>query len=348
MTLPLLSITSMSFTVYHDAPFPIVHTQMNGEILFCNASCERLLQLQSKAFLHKPISALFPSHVHAQLDQMIQDPELLPFIKANIPLTQQTLEIELFVQAQPTGNLFWYFKDHTKYNELLREKERGQTLPRKYGHDINNLLTVIISAAQLIEMDLEENSPFHEDIADITEAAHRAATQTKLFMNIGRQEYIRHKRISLQSFFQTHQDLCMHLFGSTYSAPKMNNDVVIANTNSIEIAIIMSTMHLKKSYPSTQWALSLHDVVLHPPDASQTFGLLSGAYACISISNPEFTQLHSIASSDRYIYHTEAPMLNPVWISMIHCRGTVIQRKTQKGHMAISLYIPLCLDEETL
>lgn len=328
-----------------DSPFPVMHTRKDGAILYCNASCERLLHIQGSHWEDKNIINLFPVDQQSNIEQLIVDPELFPHVELIFRLETQVLELDIFAQNISDG-LLWFFKDETKYNELIREKERNQTIPQKYGHDINNFLTVIISATQLIEMELEPESPFHEDISDILEASHRAAVQTKQFMNIGRQEHINHTAFSLVSFLVDHQTRFTELLGQEYALPSLEDDTVYANENSIEIAIIMSVMHLKKIRPRQNWALSLHEVSLRPPLSNQTFGVLCGKYACISISNIEEENLKAMISNGQYIKHCESPLLVPVWNSMTHCRGTIIEREREKDLYAVSLYIPLNLDEE--
>ena len=128
----------------------------------------------------------------------------------------------------------------------------------------------------------------------------------------------------------------------------MADDIVYANEHSIEIAIIMSIMHLKRILPHQKWALSLHNVHLYPPFASQIFGILAGEYACISISNLEEEELKTMISNGQDIAQRESPLLVPTWNSMTHSRGTIIQRERENDLHAVSLYIPLQLDEETL
>lgn len=337
-------MTSTVSQLLQDSPFPIMHTDANGIVLYCNASCERTLRIQRSHWEEKSIVDIFPQARQPHIIQLISDPELFPHVDVIFPLENHTIELDIFVQSI-SGGLLWFVKDQTKYNELIREKKRNQTIPQKYGHDINNFLTVIISATQLIEMDLEPDSPFHEDIADILEASHRAAIQTKQFMNIGRQEHINHTRFSLVSFLRKNQDRFSELLGHSYTI-SLPNDIVYANENSIEIAIIMSIMHIKKIQPDQKWALSLHEVYLGPPLSNQTFGVLAGKYACISISNLENAKLETMISNSQCIIQRESPLLVPAWNSMTHCRGTIIQRTSENNLHAVSLYIPLNLDEE--
>ena len=329
-----------------DSPFPIIHTNLDGLFIYCNATCERILRIQGAYWKEKSIVALFPKDQQSHIGQLIVDPELFPHVELILPLENQVLELDIFVQKISDG-LLWFIKDQTKYNELIREKKRNQTIPQKYGHDINNFLTVIISASQLIEMDLEPDSPFHEDIADILEASHRAAVQTKQFMNIGRQEHINHNKFSLVSFLIRNQERFSELLGQDYANLSIPYDTIYANDSSVEIAVIMSIMHVKKILPHQKWALYLHEVDIHPPLSNQTFGVLPGKYACISISNITKEKIKTMIATGQNIKQCESPLLAPAWTSMTHCRGTIIQREREKDYHAVSLYIPLHLDEES-
>ena len=166
-------------------------------------------------------------------------------------------------------------------------------------------------------------------------------------MNIGRQEHINHSRFSLRTFLLQNQERFSELLGQEYTSLSLTNDTVYANKSSIEIAIIMSIMHIKKILPDEKWALYLHEVYLRPPVSNQVFGVLAGKYACISVSNIEDKRLEKMISNGRYINQRESPLLVPAWNSMTHCRGTITQRARDQNLHAVSLYIPLHLDEES-
>ena len=224
---------------------------------------------------------------------------------------------------------------------LEKENQRYRTFPKEYGHNINNLLTVILSAAQLIEMDIEEDSPLHEDLSDITTAANRAALQTRLFMNMGRQSHMKFAHINVGAFVTQHQEYLSAISGISELSFAPFNHWVYANTASLITIITMSIGYFRNADTNIPLALDLQLVDVTEPFASQGTGLMPEQYVCISIFDQSFAMLPNILVDSIYIDNDESPLLFSVWDIIIRLRGSLVQRKNQCGQQAVSLYLPL-------
>jgi PAS domain-containing protein len=338
----------MFSNLFNEAPVPILCTDGNGFIVYSNAAMNIMVQKEQETLLGQHISEFATEDSKEAINHVLHDPELNP--KLELRLHVQT-GIPLTVRASISINkeeCIWFFENRSEYNEFIIEQKRFQTLPKEYGHNINNLLTVILSATQLIEMDLEDNSPFLEDLQDITEASNRAATQTRLFMNMGRLEHIDQKVIELDRFIKEKRGLFGQLLGSSQNITWEKNCTIYGNPHSFQIAIAMSIIHLKDISPQRVWALSMQSVSITSPFSTQTVGVVSGNYACVSIYDREFPAFDKIQYTEMYTEHDEAPLLAPVWDSVTKLKGSIVQRKTQRQHRSISLFIPLSIKEESL
>ena len=81
--------------------------------------------------------------------------------------------------------LTWSFEDVHELTLLREEAKTLQTLPKEYGHEMNNFLTVIGSAAEGIQLDATEPL-MKEDAEAILSMTERAAVLTRQFMHLGR------------------------------------------------------------------------------------------------------------------------------------------------------------------
>ena len=117
--------------------------------------------------------------------EALKEPELYPTLQLFIKNNQDAdIPVQLTINPVEDG-LLWYIEDRSEAFNLALEQKRLQNFPKEYGHNINNLLTVILSATQLIEMDIEEDSELHVDLKDIwsgfgkgTPSLHEMAVQS--------------------------------------------------------------------------------------------------------------------------------------------------------------------------
>jgi len=325
---------------FHEAPIAVMQSDSKGRILFVNGMMESMLQMQKNNILGGLIFDHIQRKDHPQIHQILRDPILCPQALLGVKKGDQTIQVTTSV-SPIEQNLLWFWEDNTILQTLEKENQRYQTFPKEYGHNINNLLTVILSAAQLIEMDIEEDSPLQEDLDDITTAANRAALQTRLFMNMGRQSHIQFQHIHVSEFMIQHQEYLKTLSGMTYVPPKDFNHWIFGNSASLLTALTMSIGYFRDIDIQTRLVFDLQLVVVTEPFASQSTGLMPEKYVCFSIFDEGFEMLPQLLVDSTYIENDEAPLLFPVWDIIIRLRGSLIQRKTPQEQRSISLYIPL-------
>ena len=147
--------------------------------------------------------------LNAMIDEPIATPQADIYLNTNY---HSALPVRIYVTATDQ-TMCWYIENRLEQTESKIQLERLRNLPREYGHDINNLLTVILSAAQMMQSDLEEDSPLREDLDDIIHAGNRAASQTRLFMNLGRKGVSLAKTFCINTLIRQIRGLLNDLIG---------------------------------------------------------------------------------------------------------------------------------------
>ena len=95
----------------------------------------------------------------------------------------------------------------------LKERLDGlKVLPRTFGHEINNFLTVIGSAAESIQTE-SSNDWVREDAESILIMTQRAATLTRQFMSLGRKSLLPREVVDVHHLVLTHQESLQRLLG---------------------------------------------------------------------------------------------------------------------------------------
>ena len=163
----------MSFIA--DAPIAIIQTDLKYTIYEVNAATCILFKKPRKEMIDKILPSLIGSD--NRFAAMFEDPETTAVVEGKIIGVNEG-KIDVRVQVSKNGESYcWFIENRTEINQLKTHLNNLKRLPREYGHDINNLLTVILSAAQMIQFDTPEDHELQEDISDIIKASNRAAAR---------------------------------------------------------------------------------------------------------------------------------------------------------------------------
>jgi len=103
-------------------------------------------------------------------------------------LAQKNLELDTAMAEQVQGE-----KARTKLENELRQAQRMEAVGRLAGgvaHDFNNLLAVILNYADFVAEGLPEESQLQDDIAEVTNAARRAAELTRQLLVFSRRDLV--------------------------------------------------------------------------------------------------------------------------------------------------------------
>jgi two-component system, cell cycle sensor histidine kinase and response regulator CckA len=100
--------------------------------------------------------------------------------------------------------------------DRLRHAQKMEAVGRLAGgiaHDFNNLLNVIGGTAELVLMDVEEESDLREDIEEIKRASQRASGLTRQLLTFSRQQVLRPKVIDLNEVVIDVEKMLARLIG---------------------------------------------------------------------------------------------------------------------------------------
>lgn len=187
----------------------VITTDNAGAIVHMNPASERLLGVSLPASRGRPLTE-FVRVRSADTDRAVRDPIQYalshpadPF--GNLPiLCSATGEEHRVDQAgaplhYPDGRLVGavvVYRDLTVQHKALRELQHSQKMQSMgqlaggVAHDLNNLLTPIISYAELCRRDVREDSPAHGYLGHVLDAAERATQLTRQLLALSRKQIL--------------------------------------------------------------------------------------------------------------------------------------------------------------
>ena len=245
--------------------------------------------------------------------------------------------------------LCWYLRDQDEKIRLKRELDSYRTLPKEYGHDINNLLSVIISSSELALLDIEPDSQLQEDVSDILEAGYRAASQTRLFMNLGRNLLINKHQFSITELIQDLRPLITDLLGQHAQLEfqfSEHQPQIYGTKISLQGAIAHMCAHARLIRPTGSYILSIDQVDLTQPFSSHVLGVPSQEYVAITLRERNFPFEKNILNTDAFLEPDEAEALTLAWEGIIRAKGSIAQRIDKDGNICISIYLPEVISRE--
>ncbi|MEC7988040.1 MAG: hypothetical protein VX278_22925 [Myxococcota bacterium] len=331
----------MDIEFLDEAPLPILLTNQRGLILFANIAAMLMLQRTKENLVQHDMRSLIKVADQSTFDSMLDDPELHPnstctFCNAK----RELITTHLTVSKVPAGYV-WYLENREEYNSLQKELKLLKNLPKEYGHDINNLLTVILSAAEMIELEVDKDNIIIEDLSDIGEAAQRAASQTRLFMNLGRQASIRKEYFDINVLLDEQRTSFESILQTPLQYDLTPQNCFIYTTKSdILIALTLLMLHMREKSKAESFVLETRICHISPPFSSHVAGLLSSSYVICTLRDTDFPMMEEYLNSDHFHAPDESPLLSITWEALIRARGSIVQRYSPHKQRCISLYIP--------
>jgi PAS domain S-box-containing protein len=197
--------------------------------------------------------------------------------------------------ADATLRLVGICQDITERSQLedqLREAQRIDALGRLAGgvaHDFNTILTVIIGYGELIARDLRDGDPFREPIADINEAARRAASLTQQLLAFGRRQFLQPRPLDLSTHVGAGIGMLKRLLGEdvelvTRLAPRLK--AVKADPSQIDQVVINLAVNARDAMPrGGRLTIETRNEIVSEGDARRHAPFQPGAYVVIAVSD---------------------------------------------------------------
>ena len=323
-----------------EAPIAIVWTDLNGNIFRANpAACQYLGN--SEAQLCEMNIAMF-SHPDEprQFQNMFSDPQSAPYRLGRLQDCQQRDRYVRLSVSVENEECCWFLESRDEKEHLQQELKTLAHLPRAYGHDMNNLLTVILSAAEMIRMDFGDDLNLSEhtatldylkdDLNDILIAAQRATAQTKLFMKFSRVDESIEEPLSINTFLQEHECLLQDALGSDHHLQlQLCQETELVHV--LPCRLLTALLRLcvtKRSSESPRFICQTNIVELEEPFASQCTGVSPGSFLALSLfSHRQNWSTVELKSAEHICELPQSQeSLESAWESVVRAKGSIVQR----------------------
>ncbi len=325
-----------------DSPIAVVITDLKHHIKYANSAACILLNDTIEHLMGFPLYAFVSEESREDLSVIFEDPETNPQGEGYFQLSKnENIPVRIHVSADKNV-LCWYLENRKEIISLKKEMDALRSLPREYGHDINNLLTVILSAAQMMQYDIEENNPLHEDLNDILDAGQRAAAQTRLFMNLGRRLVINPKTFCINDLIRKIMPLLRDLLGKAELNVELCAEQGLIHGPEISVQASISHLfaHARFLRTESNFILQTEIVDIEGHFAHNVAGLANGKYIVVTLRESDFHFHEEMHQTGDFFEPDIGDALSLAWEGMARSRGTIIQRVDNYKKSCVSLYFP--------
>jgi hypothetical protein len=232
--------------------------------------------------------------------------------------------------------LTWSFEDIETRTSLETEIESLRTLPKEYGHEMNNFLTVIGSAAEGIHMDATDDL-VKEDAEAILSMTERAAVLTRQFMHLGRKSLLPKSIVNVAEILKKDRARLERLINGTLDVEIQDSDPhVFASEYLLRNILLAASLALEGK--SCTISVAVAQISHH--FSHRVLGVPTGIYVVISMFESGFDWSLSTILNTRGIVKRESDELQGAWESLTRCRGGLCQHENAEGNTCISLFLP--------
>src|SRR5712671_54881 len=177
--------------------------------------------------------------------------------------------------------------------EKLRQAQKIEAIGRLAGgiaHDFNNLLTAILTTAQLATMEVPEGSSVRSDLAEIHQAAERAAGLTRQLLAFSRRQVLRPRTVDLALVVSDLEKMLVRLIGEDVELVAHNepNCNVRADPGQLEQVIMNLALNARDAMPGGgRLTLRTGKVDLEVEDGHRMFGcpVSRGSYVRLQVED---------------------------------------------------------------
>lgn len=320
----------ISFFNHH--PLMLVVTNARGSILECSPWAEQQLNLHKKTLMQEYFyeeDALRVVRILQSCDPIVREPFRLEVREGVIRHVRCTVLLDREV-------LTWSFEDIHELTHLRTESKALQTLPKEYGHEMNNFLTVIGSAAEGIQLDATEPL-MKEDAEAIISMTERAAVLTRQFMHLGRKCQFPKSILNLPEILLVEQQRLSRLLNSTLTVTVHDADAHVFASKYLLRNIWMAAAQCFED-KNTTMVVSVSHLSYH--FSSRVLGLPAGIYVIVSMVEDGFEWSIDSILNPRNVLPREDDALQGAWESLTRCRGGLCQHQNITGQQCVSIFLP--------
>jgi two-component system, cell cycle sensor histidine kinase and response regulator CckA len=213
-------------------------------------------------------------------------------------------------------------------DEQLRQAQKMEAVGRLAGgvaHDFNNVLSVILSYADMLLADLKPSDPMRTDIEEIRKAGLRAAGLTHQLLMFSRQQAVAPKVLDLQDVLQSMNNMLQRILGEDVdlvSLPSKTIGRVKVDPSHVEQVILNLVVNARDAMPTGgKLTIETANVVLDDEYALRHLPAKAGPHVMLAVSDTG-------TGMDR---ETQARIFEPFFTTKEQGKGTGLGLSTVFG-----------------
>ena len=241
------------------------------------------------------------------------------------------------------GKQAWMIENAEELYKTKARLQQLQVLPREYGHEINNFLTVIGSMVEVMHMEAQ-TQVMEQDTEAILSIVNRAALQTRQFMWLGRKSVLAQEVVSLDEIIAENLEIIQDLLHYKEIQIRNIEDVQIFSSKWMLKSMLTHMALYFRELRQFEIGLSADIVELSNAFANEKIGIIHGKYVALSIFHQNFPYSVKMLSSSENIIYNEGETLSGIWENIKRSYGALAERRDANGHVCVTLYFPYIAD----
>ena len=257
--------------------------------------------------------------------------------------------------------------DVTEQNRLrTREREMEQQLLHAQkmeavgrlaggvAHDVNNLLTVVMSASSVLAGDLPEDSPLHGEVHDIRQAVERGSALTRQLLAFGRKELRAPERLDVHAVVVNVERLLSRALGGGVQLEirrSPGDQHVMADACQLEQVLVNLAINSRDAMPRGGTLVIATSVRTLDAAAGAALELSAGDYVALEVSDNGVGMDETTRSrAFEPFYTTKGPLegtglgLSTVYGIVRQSGGAVTLTSAPGKGTVVTILLPVCAE----